>query len=96
MQVKIPKCRLHPQPESIVAAVCQFNSVAEAVLTATTALQYNIKMAKVELLDVNSIKAVNDYSKTGLAELPTLFCEFQGSETAVKVSYFFKYICIWR
>ena len=31
--------RLHPQPECVSAAVCQFESVSDAIATATTALQ---------------------------------------------------------
>ena len=79
--------RLHPQPECVLAAVCQFESVEAAVETATTALQYNIPLAKVELLDSNSIRAVNNYSKMTMEEIPTLFCEFHGTETAVEVFF---------
>ncbi|CBY32764.1 unnamed protein product [Oikopleura dioica] len=79
--------RLHPQPESTIAAVCQFDSVSGRVLfidfKLNSALQYNIPLAKVELLDSRSIQAVNDYSKTALEEKPTLFLEFQGSESAI-------------
>ena len=59
------------------------NRNEDAVQSAVQALQYNIPLAKVELLDSRSIQAVNDYSKTGLEEKPTLFLEFQGSESAV-------------
>lgn len=52
-------------------------------MSAVQALQYNIPLAKVELLDSRSIQAVNAYSKTALAEKPTLFLEFQGSESAI-------------
>ena len=47
--------------------------------------KYNIPLAKVELLDTNSIRAVNNYSKTEIKEIPTLFCEFHGTESAVEV-----------
>ena len=52
-------------------------------MSAVQALQCNIPLAKVELLDSRSIQAVNDYSKTPLEEKPTLFLEFQGSESAI-------------
>jgi len=75
--------RLHPQPEAVHAAVCQFDSAEAAVHTTIEALQYNIPLARVELLDVMSIKVCNDYANTDLEEKPTLFFEFQGTESNV-------------
>ena len=57
--------RLHPQPEVVGAAVCQFSVVDDAVQSTIEALQYNIPLARIELLDNMSIKAVNQYSSTG-------------------------------
>ena len=56
--------------------------------------QYNIPLAKVELLDSQSIKAVNSYSNTNMEEIPTLFCEFHGTETAVQVKFLFYFVLI--
>ena len=75
--------RLHPQPEAVRAAVCQFDSIESAVKTTIEALQYNIPLARVELLDTMSIRVCNDYANTGLEERPTLFFEFHGTESAV-------------
>ena len=58
--------QLHPQPEVVASAVCQFSEVNDAVQSTIEALQYNIPIARVELLDNNSIIACNDYSSTGL------------------------------
>ena len=58
--------QLHPQPEVVASAVCQFSEVNDAVQSTIEALQYNVPIARVELLDNNSIIACNDYSSTGL------------------------------
>jgi len=42
-----------------------------------------VPMARIELMDTMSMKAVNQYSKLGYAEAPTLFLEFEGSEASV-------------
>lgn len=71
--------RLHPVPESIVAAVCHFDDLDHAVGATVAALQSGLKLARIELLDAMAIKASNNYSKLGLRETPTLFLEFVGS-----------------
>ena len=63
--------QLHPQPEVVASAVCQFSEVNDAVQSTIEALQYNVPIARVELLDNNSIIACNDYSSTGLGIRPT-------------------------
>jgi D-lactate dehydrogenase (cytochrome) len=75
--------RLHPIPEAIAAAVCGFASLAGAVETAMTAIQAGIPVARIELLDALQIHACNLYSKLTLAEVPTLFVEFHGSQREV-------------
>jgi len=49
--------RLHPQPECTSAAVCQFESVADAVATATMALQFGFKII-FEFFDPNFLGIV--------------------------------------
>ena len=75
--------RLHPIPESIHAAVCSFDTLQGAVETVVQCLQLGLPLARVEILDVHQIRAVNSYSKLTLTELPTLFFEFHGSERHV-------------
>ena len=76
--------RLYPQPEAISAAVCSFPSVAAAVATTITTIQMGIPIARCELLDALTVKAVNAHSKLDLPELPMLLFEFHGSASGVK------------
>lgn len=75
--------RLHPIPETISAAVCGFETLQGAIDTVVQSIQLGIPMARIEILDDMQIKAVNAWSKLGLAELPTLFFEFHGSPAGV-------------
>jgi D-lactate dehydrogenase (cytochrome) len=73
--------RLHPVPESIVAAVCSFPSMESAVNTVIAAIQLGIRVARVELLDELAMDAVRRFSKLDYAATPTLFFEFHGRDT---------------
>jgi len=75
--------RLHGQPEAISAAVCAFESVADAVETVIDTIQCAIPMARIELLDADSVRAVNAYAKMNLPEKPHLLLEFHGSPSGV-------------
>ncbi|MBC7164364.1 MAG: FAD-binding protein [Roseovarius sp.] len=75
--------RLHGQPEAISAAVCAFESVAGAVQTVIDTIQCGIPMARIELLDEDSVRAVNAYAKMKLPEKPHLLLEFHGSPAGV-------------
>lgn len=70
-------------PEAISAAVCPFPSVEAACRTTIATIQSGIPVARIELLDELQMTAVNAYSKLSLAEAPTLFLEFHGSEASV-------------
>src|SRR3569623_2008171 len=72
--------RLYPLPEAISAAICSFPSIEAAVRTTIQIIQLGVPIARVELLDVNSIRMVNAYSKLSLREEPMLLVEFHGSE----------------
>ena len=74
--------RLYGIPEAISAAVCSYATVEDAVATVVGVIQCNIPIARIELLDARTIKAVNSYSTMGLKEGPTLFLEFHGSPTS--------------
>jgi D-lactate dehydrogenase (cytochrome) len=75
--------RLHPQPEAVSAATCQFPTVRDAVETVIRTIQLGVPIARCELLDTASIRAINQYSKLGLQEAPMLFFEFHGSPAGV-------------
>ena len=76
--------RLHGIPEAISAAVCPFPSLEAAVNTVITTMQMGIPVARIELLDQLTMRAVNQYSKLNYAQCPTLFFEFHGSPAAVE------------
>jgi D-lactate dehydrogenase (cytochrome) len=75
--------RLHGLPEAVSVAVCPFGGIAEAVNAVIAIIQCGIPVARLELMDGLAIAAVNRYSKLTLAETPTLFLEFHGSEAGV-------------
>ena len=75
--------RLYPIPEAISAAVCTFPDIESAVQTVIQTIQLGVPVARIELLDTLSLKAINQFSKTTLAEAPTLFFEFHGSPAGV-------------
>jgi len=71
--------KLHPIPESIVAAVVQFPGLESAIGAVVMALQSGIRPGRVELLDEVQMRACIAYSKLPYAESPTLFLEFVGN-----------------
>ena len=75
--------RLHPLPEAIASALCAFPAIAAAVDTVIQTIQLGIPVARIEILDSLSIRAINGYSRTSLREAPTLFFELHGSPASV-------------
>ena len=75
--------KLYPIPEAISAAVCTFPDIDAAVQTVIQTIQLGVPVARIELLDALSLQAINLFSKTTLAEAPTLFFEFHGSPAGV-------------
>ncbi|MFG1402789.1 FAD-binding oxidoreductase [Xanthobacter sediminis] len=75
--------KLYGIPEAISSAVCPFPSIAAACDTVIATIQSGIPVARIELLDEVQVKACNAYAKLGLAETPTLFLEFHGTEAGV-------------
>lgn len=76
--------KLYPIPEAISAAVCTFPDIESAVQTVIQTIQLGVPVARIELLDTLSLSAINKFSKTTLAEAPTLFFEFHGSPAGVE------------
>jgi len=76
--------RLSPIPEAIAAAACPFPSVGSACDAVIATIQSAIPVARVELLDEVTVKAVNRYSGLDLVETPLLLLEFHGTPGGVK------------
>jgi len=76
--------RLYPLPEAVSAAICSFPSIEAAVRTVIQTIQMGVPIARVELIDVNSVRVVNAYSKLSLREEPLLLMEFHGSPASVQ------------
>ncbi len=76
--------RLYPLPEAISAATCSFPSIEAAVRTTIQTIQMGIPIARVELIDHNSVRMVNAHSKLNLREEPMLLMEFHGSPAGVQ------------
>jgi len=76
--------KLHGQPEAVSAAVCAFPDVASAVAAVIDTIQMAVPMARIELLDPASVRAVNAWAGMDLPEMPHLLLEFHGSPTAVR------------
>lgn len=76
--------RLYPIPEAISAAVCSFPSIEAAVRTVIQVIQLGVPIARVELIDANTVRMVNRHSKLTLREEPMLLMEFHGSPASVQ------------
>jgi D-lactate dehydrogenase (cytochrome) len=75
--------RLFGIPEAVSAAICAFPDMAAAVNSVIATMQAGVPIARIELIDEDSIAAINAYSKLDLKVAPTLFLEFHGSEAGV-------------
>ena len=75
--------RLYGQPEAVASAVCAFETVDDAVQTVIETIQCGLPMARIELMDADSVRAVNAYSQMDLPEKPHLLLEFHDSESGV-------------
>ena len=78
--------KITSKPENEQVAVIAFPSSATAVSTVIDVVQKGIPLAAVELLDENTMRAVNQsgYSDKEWKETPTLFVKFSGTKTTVQ------------
>jgi D-lactate dehydrogenase (cytochrome) len=76
--------RLYGIPETILAAVCPFETLEGACNAVIQSIQLGLGVARMELLDPPQIHAVNIHSKLRLEEKPTLFLEFHGTEAGAR------------
>jgi D-lactate dehydrogenase (cytochrome) len=75
--------RLYGIPAAISSATCSFPSVKAAVDTVIQTIQSGIPVARMELADELQMKAFNLYARLGVAEAPTLWLEFHGTDASV-------------
>ncbi len=75
--------KLHGQPEAITAAICAFDTVDDAVRAVIDTIQIGLSMARIELLDADTVRAFNAYAGAEMPECPHLMIEFHGSESGV-------------
>ena len=76
--------KLHGQPEAVSAAVCAFPDIDAAANTAIMVKQMGIPVARMELVDKDSIRAVNQADDLNMPEKPHIFFEFHGTEAWVQ------------
>lgn len=76
--------RLHGLPEAVSAGVCPFPDIKACCDAAIAMIQSGIPVARIELMDVLAVRAVNMHSKLGLPEQPMLLLEFHGTDSSVK------------
>jgi len=76
--------RLYGIPEAISSAVCPFETVDGAVDAVIQTIQSGIPVARIELADDVSIKAINGFSGLDLPVTATLFVEFHGTDAGVE------------
>ena len=75
--------RLYGRPEAIAAGVCTFPDIAIMVDTVTLAIQSEIPLGRMEMMDEIAVFAVNAHAGLENEVKPTLFLEFQGTEASV-------------
>ncbi len=77
--------RIYGIPESITAAVCQYDTLAGAIDTVILTIQSGVPVARIELLDEKQMEACIAYAGLNHLEAkPTLFFEFHGSTAYAK------------
>ncbi len=75
--------RLVGLPESVGAIVAAFDDLEDATHTVFECVRYGLSPSAVEILDTETIRATNEQQGLSLTPCPTLFVEFDGSETSI-------------
>lgn len=76
--------KVYPLPEAVSAAICSFSSLADAVATTIQLIQIGVPIARVELLDGNTVAMVKKQSGVDLPDGDMLLMEFHGSPAGVQ------------
>jgi D-lactate dehydrogenase (cytochrome) len=75
--------RLQGIPEEISSARCSFPSLNAAATAVMDTIHHGVPVARIELLDSLTVRAVNAYSHLSLPETTLLLLEFHGSPAMV-------------
>jgi D-lactate dehydrogenase (cytochrome) len=76
--------RLYGIPEAMASATCAFETLDGAVSTVIQTIQSGIPVARIELMDTETVDTVNRYSKLDLPLRSTLLLEFHGTEASAR------------
>lgn len=76
--------KIHGIPEEMMAGRATFPTLDDAVGAVIHMLQAGIPVARVELVDEQSMKQINQFNDTTYFEAPTIFLEFHGNEAGLK------------
>ena len=76
--------RLAGIPEAISSGICPFPSVEAACNATIMTIQSGIPVARIELMDAETVDTVNKYSKLSLPLKSILLLEFHGTEAGTK------------
>lgn len=76
--------KLYGIPESILAAVCPFESVEGACNSVIMAIQLGLGLARMEFIDEANVRVLNEQAKMSLPVKPMLFLEFHGTEAGTR------------
>ena len=76
--------KLYGIPESILSAVCPFESVEGACNSVIMAIQLGLGLARMELIDEATVAILNEQAKLSLPVKPMLFLEFHGTEAGTR------------
>ncbi len=75
--------RLQPRPETVLAGVAAFPSIAAAARATIAAVQMGLALQRIELLDAAMLRIVNAHAGTALPDAgPALFVEAAGTPAA--------------
>ncbi len=76
--------KLYGIPESILSAVCPFESVEGACNSVIMAIQLGLGLARMEFIDEANVRVLNEQAKLNLPVKPMLFLEFHGTEAGTR------------
>ena len=85
--------RLHGLPERPVALRASFPDVGAACRTAVALVGAGLTVTRCELLDEETLRAVNAYKGTTYPEAPSLFVELDGAEVEIESA---REVCSWE